>query len=108
IEGGKVIIAVSFTLLLAMTGAAYWALVLGNVIASLVTTAFVLVAFAQRWSVPRVAKLKPALKIMAVFGRVMPMMVAAAQHDREALRRYFLLFTELLAILIIPASAGLA
>lgn len=50
----------------------------------------------------------PADKIMAVFGRVMPTMLAAAQRDLEALRRYFFLFTEALAILIVPACAGLA
>jgi len=50
----------------------------------------------------------PADKIMAVFGRVMPTMLAAAQRDAQALRRYFLLFTEALALLIVPAATGLA
>jgi len=50
----------------------------------------------------------PADKIMAVFGRVMPTMLAAVQRDSAALKRYFFLFTETLGILIVPASAGLA
>lgn len=50
----------------------------------------------------------PADKIMAVFGRVMPTMFSAVQRDPAALKRYFLLFTEVLGILMIPVSAGLA
>lgn len=50
----------------------------------------------------------PGEKIMSIFGRVMPTMFAAVQRDAAALRRYFLLFTEALAILIVPASVGLA
>lgn len=50
----------------------------------------------------------PGDKILAIFGRVMPMVLANVQRDVRALRRYFLLFSEVLAILIIPAAAGLA
>src|SRR5438093_2651240 len=50
----------------------------------------------------------PGEKIMAIFGRVMPMVLANVQRDTQALRRYFLLFTEVLAILIVPAAVGLA
>jgi O-antigen/teichoic acid export membrane protein len=50
----------------------------------------------------------PGEKIMAIFGRVMPIVLANAQRDSQALRRYYLLFTEVLAILIVPASVGLA
>jgi O-antigen/teichoic acid export membrane protein len=50
----------------------------------------------------------PADKIMAVFGRVVPTMFAAVQHDAKALRRYFFLFTEGFANLVVPASLGLA
>jgi PST family polysaccharide transporter len=50
----------------------------------------------------------PGEKIMAIFGRVMPMVLANVQRDSRALRRYFLLFTEALAILIVPAAVGLA
>jgi O-antigen/teichoic acid export membrane protein len=45
---------------------------------------------------------------MAIFGRVMPTMLAAVQRDVETLRRYFLLYTEALSILIIPGSVGLS
>jgi O-antigen/teichoic acid export membrane protein len=50
----------------------------------------------------------PGDKIMAVFGRVMPIVLANVQRDSQALRRYFLLFSEVLAMLIVPASVGLA
>src|SRR5687767_12063344 len=50
----------------------------------------------------------PGDKIMSVFGRVMPMMLAAVQRDTAALRRYFFLFTETLALMIVPATIGLA
>lgn len=50
----------------------------------------------------------PGDKILSIFGRVMPMVLANIQRDVEALRRYFLLFTEVLAILIVPTAAGLA
>ncbi|MGZ8829376.1 MAG: lipopolysaccharide biosynthesis protein [Thermoanaerobaculia bacterium] len=156
LEGFKVLVAVAFTLILAASGAGYWALVLGNVFAALVITVFVLARLPQRSARPRFRTLKSALtfsshflmgqlawygysnadfvvagrvlgrialgnytlawtltsapgdKIMAIFGRVMPMMLAAVQRDTEALRRYFFLFTEALAILIVPASVGLA
>ncbi len=156
LEGFKVLTAVGFTLALAASGATYWALVLGNVVASLAVTLFVLIVLPQRFATPRFRALKstlafsshflmgqlawygysnadfvvagrvlgrialgeytlawtltsaPADKIMAIFGRVMPTMLAAVQRDVAALRRYFLLFTEALAILIVPASLGLA
>ena len=156
LDGAKVLVSVAATLAFAATGAAYWSLVLGNVIASLALTVFVLVRLSQRLARPRFRMLKstlgfsanflvgqlawygysnadfvvagrvlgkialgeytlawtltsaPADKIMAVFGRLMPTMLAAAQRDIDALRRYFLLFTEALAILIVPTSVGLA
>jgi O-antigen/teichoic acid export membrane protein len=156
LEGLKVVIAVVLTLALAASGAAYWSLVLGNVIASLVVTLVVLARLPQRFMRPRLETLRSTLKfsahflmgqlawygysnsdfvvagrvlgrvalgeytlawtltsapgdkIMAIFGRVMPMMLAAVQRDAAALRRYFLLFTETLALMIIPASVGLA
>jgi O-antigen/teichoic acid export membrane protein len=50
----------------------------------------------------------PGEKMMAIFGRVIPTMLAAVQRDARALRRYFFLFTEGFAILIFPAAVGLA
>lgn len=50
----------------------------------------------------------PGEKIMAIVGRVIPTMFAAVQRDTQALRRYFFLFTEGLAILVVPAAVGLA
>lgn len=156
LEALKALSAVASTLALAFWGAKYWALVVGNVLASFVLTAFVLVTLPQRLAWPRLRELRstltfsshflfgqlawygysnadfvvagrvlgrvalgeytmawtltsaPADKIMAVFGRVMPTMFAAVQRDVAALRRYFLLFTEALGILIVPAGIGLA
>jgi O-antigen/teichoic acid export membrane protein len=156
LEGAKAMIAVVITLAIALTGGAHWSLVLGNVIASLVLTLFILVKMPQRAARPRWSEIRstvkfsanfltgqiawyaysnadfvvagrilgpsplgqytlawtltsaPADKIMAVFGRVMPTMLSAAQRDLEALRRYFLLFTEALAMLIVPTCLGLA
>lgn len=155
-EALKVVVAVSFTLTLAMFGARHWALVLGNVSAALVVTFVMLVRQPQRFARPQFRTLQstltfsskllmgqvawygysnadflmagrvlgrvalgeytlawtltstPGEKIMSIFGRVMPTMFAAVQRDVAALRRYFLLFTEALAILIVPASVGLA
>jgi len=156
LEALKSLTAVGFTLALVFAGSGYWALVLGNVFASLVATLFVMIRLPQQFGRPRWRTLKstlmfsshffvgslawygysnsdfvvagrvlgrralgeytlawtlisaPADKIMSVFGRVMPTMFAAVQRDVAALRRYFLLFTEVLGILMIPASAGLA
>ncbi len=49
----------------------------------------------------------PGDKILAIFGRVMPMVLAKVQEDKQALRRYFFLFTEVLTFLIVPATLGL-
>jgi PST family polysaccharide transporter len=50
----------------------------------------------------------PGDKIMAIFGRVIAPMFAAVKHDSQALRRYFFLFTEGFANLIVPTALGLA
>jgi PST family polysaccharide transporter len=47
-------------------------------------------------------------KIIATFSRVIPTMFSAVKDDPKALRRYFFLFTEGLANLILPTSVGLA
>lgn len=156
LEGLKVLVAASLTLTLAAFGAKHWALVLGNVIAALVVTLFLLTRLPQRFARPRYSSLESSLtfssqllmgqiawygysnadfliagrvlgkvalgeytlawtltntpgeKMMAIFGRIMPTMFAAVQRDAAALRRYFFLFTEALAILIVPSSVGLA
>jgi PST family polysaccharide transporter len=156
LEALKAIVAVSLTVGLAAFGAKYWALVLGNVLASLVVTLLLLTLRPQRFARPQVRALKstltfssqlllghlawygytnadfliagrvlgkiplgqytlawtmsstPADKIMGIFGRVIPTMFGAVKHDAKALRRYFFLFTEGLANLIIPTSLGLA
>jgi O-antigen/teichoic acid export membrane protein len=154
-ETVKVVVAVSLTLALALSGAKYWSLVIGNVAASLLVTIFILLREPLRVVRPRFRSLKRALtfssqnlteqvawygysnadflvagrflgkialgqyslawtltstpgeKLTSIFGRIMPTMFAAVQRDTAALRRYFLLFTEALAIVIVPASVGL-
>jgi O-antigen/teichoic acid export membrane protein len=156
LEALKAIVAVSLTVGLAAFGARHWALVLGNILATLVATILLVALRPQRFARPRLRALKstltfssqlllgqlawygytnadfltagrvlgkialgeytlawsmsstPADKIMAVFGRVIPTMFAAVKHDANAFRRYFFLFTEGFANLIIPTSVGLA
>ena len=50
----------------------------------------------------------PIEKVTMVVAEVTPPIFSAAQHDRAALRRYFLNFSELLSCLTIPAATGLA
>ena len=50
----------------------------------------------------------PIEKVTMVVAEVTPPIFSAAQHDRPALRRYFLNFSELLACATIPAATGLA
>src|SRR5256712_686008 len=156
LDGYKACIALVFALPLALLGARYWTLVVGNVVAAFVVTAVVLARIPQRFARPTFGEVKstltfsshfltnqlawygytnadfivagrilgklalgeytlawtivsaPGAKIMSIFGRVMPMVLANVQRDVLALRRYFLLFTEALAILIVPPSVGLA
>jgi teichuronic acid exporter len=156
LDGYRAFIALVFAVPLALLGARYWTLVIGNVIAAMVVTIVVLVRVPQRFARPALADLEaplrfsshfltnqlawygytnadfvvagrilgklalgeynlawnivcaPGDKIMSIFGRVMPMVLANVQRDVQALRRYFLLFTEALGILIVPASVGLA
>ncbi len=50
----------------------------------------------------------PVGRIAGLLGQVTPGIFSAVQHDRTALRRYFLLITEGVAFLSFPAAAGLA
>ena len=156
LDGYRTFIALVLALPLALLGARYWTLVVGNVVAALVVTVVVLARIPQRFARPNFGEMKstlafsshfltnqlawygytnadfvvagrilgkialgeytlawtlvsaPADKIMSIFGRVMPMVLANEHRDSQALRRYFLLFTEVLTILIVPALVGLA
>ena len=156
LDGCKAAIALGLAVPLALAGARYWTLVIGNVVAAFVVTAIVLAKARQRFARPVFSEVKSTLtfsshfianqlawygytnadftvagrilgkialgeynlawtivsapgdKIMSIFGQVMPMVLSNVQRDVQALRRYFLLFTEALGILIIPATAGLA
>ena len=155
LDGCRALIALLIAVPLAVLGAGYWTLVVGNVVAACLVTAVVLVRIPQRFARPIFRELKSTLtfsshflmnqlawygysnadfvvagrilgklalgqynlawtvvcapgdKILSIFGRVMPMVLANVQRDVQALRRYFLLFTEVLGILIIPTCAGL-
>lgn len=50
----------------------------------------------------------PVDKITAIVGGVTPSMFAAVQHDIPALRRYFLLVVEGLAVVAFPLTIGIA
>ena len=156
LDGYRAFIALVLAVPLALLGARYWTLVIGNVVAAMIVTAVVLARVPQRFARPAFKDLKATLKfsshfltnqlawygytnadfvvagrilgkialgeynlawniicapgdkIMSIFGRVMPMVLANVQRDVHALRRYFLLFTEALGILIIPTAVGLA
>lgn len=50
----------------------------------------------------------PVEKVSALIGRVSPAIFAAVREDRAALQRYVLVMTEALALVTMPAFAGLA
>jgi O-antigen/teichoic acid export membrane protein len=50
----------------------------------------------------------PAEKISMLIMRVTGPLFAKVQEDRSAVRRYFLMFTEVLAVLLLPLMLGLA
>jgi O-antigen/teichoic acid export membrane protein len=50
----------------------------------------------------------PIEKITALLSDVTPSLFSAVQHDRVALRRYFLNLSEVLCLVTFPASVGLA
>src|SRR6266571_1767854 len=50
----------------------------------------------------------PLERVNDLVNRVMPPVFSAVQHDKAALRRYFLLVTEGIALLTFPAAAGVA
>lgn len=50
----------------------------------------------------------PIEKVTMMLGDVTPALFSAAQHDRPALRRYFLNLSELISLAVVPAAAGIA
>ncbi|HXE56836.1 MAG TPA: lipopolysaccharide biosynthesis protein [Gemmatimonadales bacterium] len=55
------------------------------------------------WSIATI----PVQRVSALVGQVIPAILSSVQHDRAALRRYFLLLTEGLALVTFPFSVGL-
>jgi teichuronic acid exporter len=50
----------------------------------------------------------PGEKIMSLFWRVTPAVFSAAKEDLSALRRYLMIMTEALSLVLFPATIGLA
>jgi PST family polysaccharide transporter len=49
----------------------------------------------------------PGDKVLQLLGRVTPAFFAGLQHDPAAMKRYFLFVSEAMALLLVPATAGL-
>ena len=61
-------------------------------------------AYSFGWTMANV----PIEKVTSMVVRVTPSVLAAAQDDHPALRRYLLRITEAIAVITFPASVGLA
>ena len=155
-EGAQTILVAVVTVLLALQGAGFWALVIGQVVGAVLLTATLVIASPSRFAAPKRRELTTALtfsshmliarlawyafsnadfavvgkmlgkaalgaysfgwtmanvpieKVTSMVVRVTPSVLAAAQHDHAALRRYLLRITEAIAVITFPASVGLA
>ena len=61
-------------------------------------------SYTLAWSVASV----PVEKWTTIVSRVTPGLFSAVQHDKAELRRYLLLITEVIAVVTVPAAAGIA
>ena len=61
-------------------------------------------SYSMAWTIANT----PIEKVTTLLGDVTPSVFSAIQHDRAALRRYFLNFSQVLCLAILPASVGLA
>lgn len=155
-EGAQTILVALVTVVLALRGSGFWALVIGQVVGAAVLTATLVRASPSRFAMPKRDELGAALtfsshmlvarlawyafsnadfavvgkmlgktalgaysfgwtmanvpieKVTSMVVRVTPSVLAAAQHDHAALRRYLLGITEAIAVITFPASVGLA
>lgn len=155
-EGGQTILVAVVTVALALWGAGFWALVIGQIVGAIVLTATLVVARPSPFAVPKRTELTAAItfsshmlvarlawyvfsnadfavvgkmlgkaalgaysfgwtmanvpieKVTSMVVRVTPSVLAAAQDDHPALRRYLLRITEAIAVITFPASVGLA
>lgn len=156
IDGLQSIIQGAITLVLAYLGYGFWALVLGNLSLSFVTTGLTLIWQRQRFAWPRFSAIRGALfyswhiivarlswycydnsdfvvagrvlgegplgaytlawtlahapleKLTTLVNRVTPSIFSAVQSDLSALRRYLRTITGGLALVIFPATLGMA
>ncbi len=155
-EGAQTLLVAAVTVALALWGAGFWALVIGQIVGAIVLTATLVVASPSPFAVPKRSELTAALtfsshmliarlawyvfsnadfavvgkmlgkaalgaysfgwtmanvpieKVTSMVVRVTPSVLAAAQDDLPALRRYLLRITEAIAVITFPASVGLA
>src|ERR1041385_9085604 len=117
----------SVTLIGALFGLGYWALVLGAVVSGGAVMVVLCVRRPHRVSWPHdIGSIAHAIRLgwyvvvsqlcwyvythaaLTIVGQVTPGVFSAAQHDRATLRRYLLALTEGLALLTFPMSVGLA
>ncbi|HVT39474.1 MAG TPA: lipopolysaccharide biosynthesis protein [Gemmatimonadaceae bacterium] len=155
-EGANTILVAALTVILALAGAGFWALVIGQVVGAFVLATVLMIASPSPFAAPKRDNLATALtfsshtliarlawyafsnadfgvvgrmlgkaalgaysfgwtmanvpieKVTSMVLRVTPAVLAAAQHDHGALRRYLLRITEAIAVITFPASIGLA
>lgn len=155
-DASQSIIQAICTLILALLGFGYWALVIGNLSLSFATASLTLIWRRQRFAWPRVATLRepllfsrhiivgrlswyaydnsdfmiagrvlgqaplgaytlawtlahaPIEKLTVLVNRVTPSIFSAVQNDHAALRRYLRTITGGLALIIFPATLGMA
>jgi O-antigen/teichoic acid export membrane protein len=156
IDGLQSVVQAITTLFFAFLGFGYWALVLGNLSVSVVSTGLTLIWRRQHFAWPRLSTIReplvfswhlvvgtlgwyvydnsdflvagrvlgppplgaytlawtlahaPVDKLTVVVNRVTPSIFSAAQHDFSALRRYLGTITEGLALIVFPATLGMA
>lgn len=156
IEGVQGVVQALVTLVLAFLGFGYWALVLGVLSSSVITTGLMLIWRRQSFALPRFASIRTAIhysrhivlgrlcwaaydnsdfivagrvlgeaplgaytlawtlaqtpleKLTTLVNRVTPSVFAKIQADPEALRRYLRNTTGVMALLVFPATIGMA
>jgi PST family polysaccharide transporter len=156
IEGLQGVVQALVTLVLALLGFGYWALVLGVLSFSITPTGLVLIWRRQSFALPKFSSLRKAIvysrhiligrlcwaayndsdfivagrvlgeaplgaytlawtlahtpleKLTTLINRVTPSVFATIQTDSEALRRYIRNITGVMALVIFPATIGLA
>jgi O-antigen/teichoic acid export membrane protein len=156
LEGGQSLLATLTTVILAWSGAGYWALVLGGLAGQIGATSVIRLRHPLPYALPSWQSLKEAMrfsshvlisriswyvssnsdvfiagrvlgqalvgtysfagtlasvpqdKVTALLSRVMPAFYSTVQHDAGAMRRYLLMLTEALALIVWPMAMGMS